>query len=136
MTFDSFSVIFYATTFLVPGFICSAVVSMLVPRRPQAMEVRALEFLTPSCLNYGIWSWAVFLVFRLRVHEKSPYLTAAVLAVIVFVSPFVLGLVLGGSSQQRWTARFLRRFGFRTIHSVPTAWDYHFSRLITQVINY
>lgn len=128
MNIDSFDAAFYLITFIVPGFICSAVVSMLVPGRAQALEMRTLEFLTLSCVNYGIWSWAIYLLAKARFLEHSPLTAAFLLGAIVFVSPVVLGLVIAKSSQKRWAARFLRRFGFRTIHPIPTAWDYLFSR--------
>ena len=39
-----------------------------------------------------------------------------------------LGLISAEFRQKRWIARFLQRFGARTIDPTPTAWDWHFSR--------
>jgi hypothetical protein len=39
----------------------------------------------------------------------------------------VLGVVTAALQQKEWAGRFLRRLGFRTIHPIPTAWDWHFS---------
>jgi len=55
--------VFFTVGFLVPGFVWSAVLSLLVPSRRAATEIRFLEFLTLSCLNHGLWSWAVFMIF-------------------------------------------------------------------------
>ena len=54
MSIDSFEVVFFTVGFLVPGFVWSAVLSMLVPTKTAATEVRFLEFLTLSCINHGV----------------------------------------------------------------------------------
>ena len=128
MTISSFEAVFFTVGFLVPGFVWSAVLSMLLPRRGIGTEIRFLEFLTLSCLNHGLWSWAWFLIFQAELMETHPYWTALLLAVIIFVSPVVLGLASAGLQQKEWAGRFLRRLGFRTIHPIPTAWDWQFSR--------
>lgn len=128
MTVDSLDAVFFTVSFLVPGFVSSVVISMLVPRRTQSLEIRALEFLTLSCVNYAIWSWAFFLSFSYWKPTSHPYLTALGVVLVVLVSPLMLGLAIGRSAQKRWVARILRRLGFRTLHHIPTAWDFHFSR--------
>ena len=128
MALGSFEAVFFTAAFLVPGFVWSAVVSMLVPRRVRATELRVLEFLTLSCLNYGLWSWALFLIFRFDFLNRHPVWAAISLTGIIFISPVVLGLVSGRSLQRDWVARFLGRLGSRTVHLAPTAWDYQFSR--------
>jgi hypothetical protein len=55
MTFTSFDAVFFVVGFFVPGFVWSAVLSMLVPRRSTGAEVRVLEYLTLSCINHGLW---------------------------------------------------------------------------------
>jgi hypothetical protein len=47
---------------------------------------------------------------------------------IIFVSPVGPGLLSGWLRQKDVVGRFLARFGFRTIHPAPTAWDWHFSQ--------
>lgn len=128
MTFDTFDTVFFTAGFLVPGFVWSSVLSMFVPRRTTTTEVRLLEFLALSCINHGIWAWALFLIFSTGFAHNSPVWTAGCLGGIMFVSPIALGLALGLARQKNALARLLERFGFRTIHPVPTAWDWHFGR--------
>lgn len=128
MTLDSFDVVFYTAGFLVPGFIWSAVLSMLVPRRASGKELRFLEVLTLSGINYGLWSWAWFLIFKTGFAEIQPYWTGLFLAVIILVSPAVLGIVSAGSQHTEAMGRILGRLGFYPVHPTPTAWDWHFSR--------
>ena len=128
MTLTSFDAVFFTVGFLVPGFIWSSVLSMLVPRRPSGKEIPWIEFLTFSCINHGLWSWALFLIFRTGLIDQQPYWSGVCLVGIIFVSPIILGLVSAALQQKEWIGRFLRRLGFRTVHPIPAAWDYYFSR--------
>jgi len=129
MTFSSFEVVFFTAAFLVPGFVWSAVLSMLVPRRGVGAQVRFLEFLSLSCINHGFWSWALFPVFKTGLLEREPYWSGLALFGIMFVSPVVLGGASGLLQQKEAVARFLGWLGLRTVHPIPRAWDWHFSRL-------
>ncbi len=129
MTFTSFDAVFFTAGFLVPGFVWSAVLSMLVPRRTVSTDVRFLEFLTLSCLNHGLWAWALFLIFKTDFLERHPYWTGISLGAIIFLSPIVLGILSAWFQQKEAIARLLGRLGFRTIHPIPMAWDWHFSQL-------
>jgi hypothetical protein len=128
MTFETFDAVLYTVTFLVPGFIWSAVLSMLIPRRSQAIEVRLLEFLTLSCINHGLWIWLLLPIFKGDFMDSHPFWAGAVLIFPLVASPVLLGLGTAHLHQKDWIRRFLGRFGFRTVHPIPTAWDYHFSR--------
>ena len=72
MSIDSFEVVFFTVGFLVPGFVWSAVLSMLVPTRTAATEVRFLQFLTLSCINHGLWSWALVWIFATSFLQQHP----------------------------------------------------------------
>ncbi len=128
MKLDSFEAVFLAIAFLVPGFVWSSVLSMLIPRRTQALQVRMLEFLTLSCFNYAIWSWLIFLVFKRSWDETHPVWAAGAFFFILFASPTLLGLCFARLRQRNKIAWFLVRFGFRTVACIPTAWDWHFRR--------
>ena len=130
MSFDSLSAVLFTAIFLVPGFVWSSVLSMLVPRSSKAVELRALEFLTLSCINHALWIWLLVPLVASEYLERHPVWTGLALILPVLVSPVALGLFTGWAFQnprmKGLLGRFLRRFGFRTIHELPTAWDYHF----------
>jgi hypothetical protein len=128
MTFESFDVVFFTAGFLVPGFIWSAVLSLFIPSRSAAPEVRFLQFLTLSCINHGIWSWALFMIFRSGFVQSHPNGSGIFLGVIIFVSPVALGVLSGLLQQRQEVMRFFNRLGIRTIHPIACAWDWHFSR--------
>jgi len=129
MTFSGFEAVFFTAGFLVPGFVWSAVLSMLVPRRGVGTQIRVVEFLSLSCINHGLWSWALFPVFKTGFLEGHPYWSGLALFGIMFVSPVVLGVASGLLQQREAVAGFLAWLGLRTVHPIPRAWDWHFSRL-------
>lgn len=128
MTFDTLDAAFLTAAFLVPGFVWSSVISMLVPRRTVDAQLRIMEFLTLSSINGAIWSWALYLIFRSGLPNERPVAAALALLGIVLVSPVLLGFLTGLLQRRDFLMRFLNRFGFRPIHPVPTAWDFHFSK--------
>ncbi len=128
MTLTSLDAVLFTVAFLVPGFVWSGVLSMLVPRKAVPDNVRFLEFLTFSCLNNGFWAWALFLIFKTGFIDDHPGWASLCLYGIVFLSPLGLGLACGWLQQSEIVGRSLTRFGFRTIHPAPTAWDWHFGQ--------
>jgi hypothetical protein len=129
VSINSFEVVFFTVGFLVPGFVWSGVLAMLVPTRTDVTEVRFLQFLTLSSINHGFWSWALVWIFTTDFLAEHPYWSGLALFGIIFVSPVLFGLVSGFLRQREGVRRFLGRFGLRTVHFIPRAWDWHFSRL-------
>ncbi|MEK6676317.1 MAG: DUF6338 family protein [Planctomycetota bacterium] len=124
MSLGTFDAILYAIVFLVPGFVWSWMHSKLIPRRAQAWETRALEFLTLSCINHALWIGFILPLFRSGFSAYHPFW----LILPLFISPVTLGFLSGWAYQKKWNRRILGRLGLKTIHPIPTAWDYHFSR--------
>jgi Family of unknown function (DUF6338) len=82
MKFDNFNAVVLAIAFLMPGFIWSALASMLVPRKQDSEQVRILEFLTLSSLNNSIWSWLLFIAYRKRWWESHVYWSAGLVFIV------------------------------------------------------
>ena len=127
MTFDSFDVIFYTLAFLVPGFILQSTISALVPQKGEDTQLTLLRFLTLSCINYALWSWLIYLIFQAQFFLSSLVWTVIAWTLIILISPFVIGLIVGNSNQRGFVRKFLQRLGFNPIHIIPTAWDFKFS---------
>ena len=128
MTIDSFNVVFFTVGFLIPGFVWSAVLSLLVPPRRSVPEIRFLQFLSLSCINHGLWSWALFPIYQTGFYAQHPVWSGVFLFVIIFVSPVGLAVLSGWLQQKEGVGQFLRWLGLRTVHHIPGAWDWHFSR--------
>lgn len=99
----------------------------MVRRKAIAHEISLLRFLTLSCVNYGLWSWLVYLVVKSSIFMDHPFRSAAAWFFIIFVSPVVFGALLGALSQRNTVRRLLDRLGIYTVHPIPAAWDYFFS---------
>jgi hypothetical protein len=128
MQISSLEAVIYTIAFLVPGFVWSATLAMMVPSRTTAQHVSFLNYLTLSCLNHGLWSWALLPIFTTGFINSHPGWTGAFLFIEGFASPVALALVAAEFRQKRWVSRFLQKLGARTIDPIPTAWDWHFSR--------
>lgn len=128
MSVGSLEAVLAAIGFLIPGFVWSVVLSLLVPRRARPTDLRFLEFLTLSCVNHGLWAWALYLLLWTGFNATHPVWTATFIFGIIFVSPVGLGLLSGWTRQRDAVSRFLRWLGFVTVSPVPTAWDQHFRR--------
>lgn len=132
MTLGNFNTLFYTLAFVVPGFILNSTISMLVPQRTDQTQVVLLRFLSLSFINYGFWSWLVYLIFRSPYFTDRVVLTALSWFFIIFAGPVVFGLIVGRFSETGVFRTILQRLGFKPIHVIPTAWDYKFSKTSTK----
>lgn len=128
MKFETPAAVVFTLAFLVPGFVWSAVLAMLIPRRPRQAEIHFIEFFTLSCINNAAWLWLFVYFFITNYVSREPLKFSLWILVALFVSPAVLALVSGALAQRDWPGRFLRSLGFRTVHHLRSAWDWHFSR--------
>ncbi len=102
--------------------------TILIPRRAASTQLRFLEFFTLSCVNHAAWIWLLVPMFRGGWLDSHPLVCGFGLIVPVLVSPILFAVVVGRQLQRESMKLFAGRLGFRTIHPVPTAWDYHFNR--------
>lgn len=129
MQFTNVSAVLLTAAFVMPGFLWSAVLSMFLPRRANQIENRFLEFFALSCINNSIW-FALFVYFALDDYfSRRPAAVSFWVFVALFVSPLVMGITTAKLAQTELVSRLLRRFGFRTVSYIKSAWDWHFSRM-------
>lgn len=128
MTFSTFDAVVFTVAFVVPGFVCSTVLSLLVPRRDPNAKQWTLEFLTLSCFNNALWSWLIVLLVNAEMWRSHPGWLAVCVFLVLFVSPTGLALVIGKLHQRDAISRVLSWLGFDTVSRIPTAWNYHFGR--------
>lgn len=129
MTLESSDVLFYTLAFLVPGFILQWTLSAFVSQKKEDAQLLLLRFITLSCANYGLWSGVIFYLFRTDALKNHAIASAIIFFTIVFLSPLLIGLALGKSSQNDTVRNLLIRVGFRPLHAVPNSWDYKFSHV-------
>ncbi len=129
MTLSTFDTIFYTFSFIVPGFILHSTLTVFVPQKAEQPQLSFLRFLTLSCVNYAIWSWLIYLIFRSNFFINHPFRTSVAWGTIVLISPVVLGILGGHFSQKEIIRKALQAIGLKPIHVIPTAWDYTFNKI-------
>ncbi|MFZ5909243.1 MAG: DUF6338 family protein [Chloroflexota bacterium] len=127
MIIDSFTTLFFILAFIIPGFIFNSVYRKFVPVRYQEKEATFLNFVTVSCVNYGVWSWLLFWVYQSKFYELYPLKTGLIWLLLIFISPVLLGIAWGIISMNQMVERIFGKVGINTIHPIPTSWDYKFS---------
>ncbi len=126
--------LFFAISFLVPGFILHEMMSLFVPDKHDKTPRLVLRFLTYSCFNYGVWSWLIWLMFTTQFFASSQVCSAAAWFLIIFVGPLFMGVLVGYHLQKETITNFLRRKGLRVLQfSYPTAWEFKFAHIETGV---
>ncbi len=128
MTVSNFDVVFYTISFLVPGFVMNSVISAFQPQKELEEKSTLLKYLTLSSINYALCSWLIFIISQKEFIDQYPKWTAFFWFAIVFVSPVIVGALIGISKQREWVRRLLQKIGISTTHSITSAWDYIFSR--------
>ena len=94
MQITSTTAVLLTAIFLMPGFVWSAVLSMLIPRRANQAENRFLEFFTLSCINGAIWSAPLYYIVVTDLIGRHPVWFSIFLFGVVLVSPVLMGLVV------------------------------------------
>ena len=125
----SVSSVFAVIAFIVPGFIASSMLSMFQPAKRYTAELAIVRFLTLSAYNYALWSWLVYLLIVNPWFKEHLVFAALLWGAIILIAPLLLGLFLGYESQREWGRSLFRRLGLRSIHIIPSAWDWRFGRL-------
>jgi len=126
---DSLNAIFYALTFVVPGFLVHSTLSIFLTRRAEHVALSLPRFLTLSAFNYAVWSPLIYLLIRSEWLAVRPVLSAVLWTVIILFGPVLLGFGLGYASQKEWPRRVLQRLGLQPVHVMPTTWDLQFGRM-------
>ena len=114
--------------FFMPGFIAGKVFELCFPRHEVPERVRLLEYLTLSFVNYACLSWLVVLVVRGALWETEPVWFAFCTAVVLLLSPTVLGFAIALGTERRWFQRMARRCGIQAPHHIGTAWEWFFRK--------
>lgn len=126
---ESFDMLFYTFAFIVPGFVMFSTFTTFVPKKNDAAKISLIRFLFFSSINYGIWSWLIYLLFNNQYLKTHQLYSAFLWCFIIFISPILIGILAGHFSNKDKIRRILQSFGFNPIHTIPASWDYKFSKL-------
>jgi hypothetical protein len=112
--------------FVVPGLVIVYVRSRFISGRTPSHTENVLGYLVLSLLYYSIV--LPFIEYALSIRE--PWAArAAVWIVLSLVGPAVFGLLLGVWAQKEWGVWIADKMRLSTIHVIPAAWDWRFSKM-------
>jgi hypothetical protein len=125
----SVEALFIILAFVVPGFVMSVVRSQFATGRPQKGSEQVLGYLALSAINYGVFSWLVYILAATGFAGIHPGWAALLWFTIILIGPAMLGAGLGIAIQRDLFRPLFARLRLQPVHVVPTAWDYQFGRL-------
>ena len=126
MTIDSFEVLFYTCIFLLPGFIIKSIMDTLVPPVKHNDTKYFFSCLLYSVVNCAVWSWAYLLLNKIS--EEHPTIYWISLLATTVVGATLLAILIGVVKQKGFIEWLFAKMRVNKNHSVPTAWDYYFSK--------
>lgn len=132
----SFDILYITLAFLVPGFIIDFCLKRFIPQRETSDSNRnILYYLCWSSINYGLWSWLIYLMFKSGYFIDHPIRTAAAGAVIIFVSPILVSVIVLISYKLGFLKLVSWIFKLNPKHPTPTAWDYKWNDIANNISN-
>ncbi|CEK32660.1 hypothetical protein JGS6364_PCS1200511 (plasmid) [[Clostridium] sordellii] len=126
---NSFNTVLLTVTFLMPGFIIFYIKSMLVPQRIVHQSNYIFRYFFYSSINIAISMPLIYFVQSNNYYESHPYKVILFWISIVIILPIVLGIVFANISSRGIDKKILNKICPSTLGSIPTAWDYKFSKL-------
>ena len=126
MTIDSFEVLFYTCIFILPGFIIKSIMDTLVPPVKHNDTKYFFSCLLYSVVNCAVWSWAYLLLNKIS--EEHPTIYWISLLATTVVGATLLAILIGVVKQKGFIEWLFAKMRVNKNHSVPTAWDYYFSK--------
>lgn len=104
--------------FFIPGFICVKMYGLIYPSQRKDAGFLLYDAVTYSCINYALWSWAIYLI---EVYGVHPVCKAIFYFLIMFLSPILIVFL--------WNyIRSLEIIKKLICHPSESAWDYVFSQ--------
>lgn len=111
--------LYLAVLFIVPGFIGMKFYSILVAGDKLDASKAVVDAVAFSCLNYAIFSWAIFWAQASQLKVEHPVAYAVFWFVVLFVGPLLCSAALVCLRRSRWLSRWLP-------HPTGKAWDHIF----------
>ena len=128
--------IFTVIGLVVPGFIIAKVRQQFITGQREAVSKELLEYLTFGAINFAFFSWLIYLLGH---GSLGIGWRATGWLVVILIGPVVLGMASGIAAQKGLKHRLLGAWPFRlvdvkSVHAVPTAWDWKFSKMPGQFV--
>lgn len=112
--------------FIVPGIVIVYVRSRFITGRMPSMSENVLSFLVLSLVYYSL---TIPFIEELSSIKEPWKLRALTWVCLTLIGPAILGFILGLCSQKEWFSWIFDKVDVCTIHVIPTAWDWKFSKI-------
>ena len=112
--------------FIVPGLVIVYVRSRFISGRVPSHTENALGYFVLSILYYSF----VLPIIEWALNIRDPWIErAAVWLGLTLLGPAVFGFLLGAWAQKEWGVWIAHKLNLSTIHVIPAAWDWRFSKI-------
>ena len=130
---NSVSTVVLISLFILPGYMIKSILSTARPEKKDRDAAYYLSCLFYSLINCAVWSWAYFLVSSWAFSKSSrhPILFWVYCLAITLIGALLLSLAIVLLRYLKKSERLTKLFDkmdLNTVHPIPTAWDYCFSR--------
>ena len=123
--------IYLALAFLTPGLIALWIRAQFTTGRIPSVREGALAYLTVSVIYYAIAFPAVEAALKI---QAPGWNKALAWLGLVIIGPAAFGFLLGLLAKWQPIRRMIRHFGINPVHEIPTAWDWQFGRISSQIV--
>jgi len=117
--------IYVALVFIVPGFVFLSLRNQFVAGQGKLGKEQLLSYLTISGVNFALCGWIIYAAYK---NNFGLPLKAFSWMLVIIILPAVAGIVAGVCNQRDLFRRIYHLLKLEPIHSVPSAWDYKFSK--------
>jgi hypothetical protein len=117
--------IYVALVFVVPGYVFLSLRSQFVAGQGKIGKDQILSYVTISGLNFAAFGWIIYAAYKNQF--GVPAMAISWMLVIILI-PALVGILSGVCNQRDYVRKLYHWLKLEPIHTVPSAWDYKFSR--------
>src|ERR1035437_34364 len=117
--------IYVALVFIVPGFVFLSLRNQFVAGQGKLGKEQLLSYLTISGVNFALCGWIIYAAYK---NNYGVPMKAASWMLVIIAIPALAGIISGVCNQRDYDRKFYHWLKLEPIHTVPSAWDYKFSK--------
>jgi hypothetical protein len=123
--------IYIALVFVVPGYVFLSLRNQFVAGQGKIGKDQILSYLTISGVNFAAFGWIIYSAYK---NDFGVPAMAISWMLVIIVIPALAGILSGVSNQRDYVRKLYHWLKLEPIHTVPSAWDYKFSKSLGEWI--
>ena len=116
----------YTLKYVIPGYIILEIIRMITPSSKKTETEIVVQSIGYSILNYSIWSF-VFSLLEIS-FSNNTILLKVMQSVALILTGIITGVCIAVIKKKNIMGRILGLLKIDTTNSIPTSWDYVFSK--------